>query len=91
LFINHDIVITIEEHSLHGGLGSAINNFIIQNGFQNLQVHNFGIPDIYLEQGSNKELCAEIGLTAEAIAEQILQKCDLLTRYANEHDHSHLS
>jgi len=71
---NHKYIVTIEEHSVNAGLGMIINNFIMRNKFQHVQVLNFGIPDAFIEQGSNKELFFELGLTPENIAHQILQE-----------------
>jgi 1-deoxy-D-xylulose-5-phosphate synthase len=72
LFSSHSHVVTIEEHALQGGLGSAINAFCINNQFNSLQILNFGIPDTFLEHGSHKELMQELGLTAEEISRKIL-------------------
>jgi len=71
---NHKYIVTIEEHSINAGLGMIINNFIMRNKFQHVQALNFGIPDAFIEQGSNKDLFAELGLTPENIAHQILQE-----------------
>jgi 1-deoxy-D-xylulose-5-phosphate synthase len=72
LLISHNKVVTIEEHTLSGGLGSIINNYLMTNGFNGAQVVNFGIPETFLAQGSHKELINEIGLTPEKIAKRIL-------------------
>ncbi len=74
ILLSHKYVVTLEEHSLSGGLGMIFNNFILQNKFNHVQVLNFGIPDTFLEQGSHKELLQEIGLTPEMISSQILQE-----------------
>ncbi len=74
VLLTHKFVVTIEEHSLNGGLGMILNNFILQNKFNQIQVLNFGIPDTFLEQGSHKELLQEIGLNPETIASQILKE-----------------
>lgn len=67
LLLNHQRIVTIEEHSLVSGLGSIINNFLMTNGYSNVQVANFGIPEIFVEQGSHAELIDELGLTPEKI------------------------
>lgn len=76
---DHKVLITIEEHSLQGGLGMVMNSFIVRNGFNHLQVINFGIPDTYVEQGSHKELTLQLGLDAESIAARIMQEFALNT------------
>ena len=74
LLSTHRFVATIEEHSLNGGLGMIINNFLVQNGIREAEVLNFGIPDIWVQFGSNIELMRELGLDAERIAKRILQE-----------------
>ena len=71
---NSSCVITIEEHALQGGLGSIINNFIVQKELVHLKVANFGIPDEFIEHGSHTHLLEKFGITATAIAEEVLRK-----------------
>ena len=72
LLLTHQKVVTIEEHSAAAGLGSILNNFLMRQGFSNVQVLNFGIPETFLEHGSHQDLLNEIGLTPEKIVKQIL-------------------
>ncbi len=69
----HKLVVTIEEHALSGGFGSIVNAFAVRNQFAHVEILNFGIPDTFLAHGSREELLNEIGLSAEAIAQQILR------------------
>lgn len=62
----HEQFITIEENAIMGGAGSAINQFLLNNGIQ-IKVKNLGIPDRFVEHGDTKELFKRIGLTAEDI------------------------
>jgi 1-deoxy-D-xylulose-5-phosphate synthase len=71
---SHPFAVTIEEHALNGGLGLIFNNFLVQNGFRNVEVLNIGVPDMWVQFGSNKELMRELGLDAESIAERIWQE-----------------
>lgn len=82
LLSSHSKVVTIEEHSLAGGMGSIINNFIIMNGFNHVQVLNFGIPETFLAHGTHKELLDEIGLTPEKIAKRIVHTFSQQGAYA---------
>lgn len=70
----HKCVVTIEEHAMSGGLASIFNSFVVRNGFNQVQVLNFGIPETFVEHGSHKEIIQGIGLNPEAIAQQILQQ-----------------
>ncbi len=74
LLSTHPFVATIEEHSLNGGLGLIINNFLVQNGIREAEVLNFGVPDMWVQFGSNTELMQELGLDPESIAQRILQE-----------------
>lgn len=74
LLTTHKKIVTIEEHSLISGMGSIINHFLMTNGFNELQVLNFGIPEMYIEQGSHAEILNEIGLTKEKITASILKR-----------------
>lgn len=74
LLSTHRYVATIEEHALNGGLGMIINNFLVQNSIREAQVLNFGVPDMWVQFGSNSELMREIGLDAQSIAERILRE-----------------
>ena len=65
---------TLEEHSLSGGLGMIINDFLIRNQLRDLEMLNFAVPDIWVQFGSNQSLMRELGLDAESIATRILQE-----------------
>ncbi len=73
VFLSHKYVATIEEHSVNAGMGILINTFAIRNGFSNVQIRNFGIPDTFIHQGSHNKILASIGLDPESIAQQILK------------------
>lgn len=71
LLAKHKKFVTLEEHSVVSGLGSIFNNFLIKNGFGAVQVLNLGIPETFIEHGSNQNLLEEIGLTPNKIVKQI--------------------
>ncbi len=72
LLTTHTKIVTIEEHSLSCGLGAILNHFLMQNGYQDVSVVNFGIPETFVEQGSHKELMNELGLSSDKILERIV-------------------
>lgn len=78
ILLSHQFVVTLEEHSLSGGLGMIFNSFMLRNGFNHIPVLNLGIPDMFVEQGSHKELSKEIGLDAESVARQILKHYEMV-------------
>ncbi len=78
---SHDLIVTIEEHTLMGGFGSIINQFCMQNvPLKNLCMLNIALPDRFLQHGSNEELLKEAGLDAETISKKILSRIDLNQR-----------
>lgn len=64
-------ILTVEEHSVFGGLGEACASFLIQNGFRN-RFKIMGIPDEYTVTGSQIEIFNHYGLSEEGIANEAL-------------------
>ncbi|MBA3602633.1 MAG: 1-deoxy-D-xylulose-5-phosphate synthase [Parachlamydiaceae bacterium] len=73
LLQTHSKIVTIEEHSISGGMGAIINHFLMTNGYNNISVINCGIPEAFIEHGSHKELLNSLGLSAEKIADRIIK------------------
>lgn len=71
VFRTHQLIITLEEHSLSSGFGEIINSFAARESFSN-QILNLGIPDIYIEQGSHQELLKELHLDVDSITKKII-------------------
>jgi len=74
LLATHSFIVTIEEHAANSGLGMIFNSFLMQNGWKEAEVLNFGVPDRFIQFGSHSELMKEIGLDAHSIASRILQE-----------------
>ena len=70
VFQQYDKVITVEDGTVVGGLGSAILEFMNAHGYQS-QIKILGIPDTVVEHGSLKELQKECHYDAIAIAEAV--------------------
>jgi transketolase len=65
-------VITVEEHSVNGGLGSRIASFLMQEGiFRPLQI--IGIPDEHTVTGSQIEIFKHYGISPEGISHSALR------------------
>ena len=67
IFGKFDAVITVEDGCLMGGFGSAVTEFMGDNGYQ-VQMKRLGLGDHYVEHGTQAELYAENGYDAAAIA-----------------------
>ena len=63
-------IITLEDGVLQGGFGSAVLEFMADNGY-NLPVKRIGIPNQFVEHGSPAELYHMLGMDAEGIAKAI--------------------
>ncbi len=61
------MIFTVEENVLQGGFGSAVIE-ALQDAGRTVPVHRIGIPDRFIEQGTQKELRRAYGLDAEGIA-----------------------
>lgn len=61
-------IMTVEENALQGGFGSAVLELIHDNSLQDVKVKRIGIPDRYIEQGSQAQLRKDLGIDAEGIA-----------------------
>lgn len=78
----HDIfkkfrrIITLEDGTITGGLGSAVVEFMSDHHYT-ATVIRLGIPDRFVEHGTQKELYAECGYDEAAIARNIRQLLQL--------------
>lgn len=68
----YDHIITIEDGSLNGGFGSAILEWLADNGFSK-KVTRLGIPDKFIEHGAPAQLYKLVGLDVESIIKIIRQ------------------
>ena len=66
VFGAHKHVITVEDGCIMGGMGSAVLEFMADHGYQ-AQVKRLGIPDRWIEHGSQKELYIECGFDDKAL------------------------
>lgn len=66
-------VFTMEEHACRGGFGESVCAFRAIHGLP-APVHMFGVPDRFVPHGKHSLLMAELGLTAEQMAEVIRKK-----------------
>ncbi|TAE29020.1 MAG: transketolase family protein [Cytophagales bacterium] len=68
-------IVTVEEHSVYGGLGEGCASFLLQNGFRN-RFRIMGIPDEYTVTGSQLEIFAHYGLSETGIERVALELLD---------------
>lgn len=60
-------ILTVEENVLSGGFGSAVLECLDRNGIHGVKTKRLGIPDEFVEHGSQEILRAQYGLDANGI------------------------
>jgi transketolase len=61
-------MLTVEEHSVHGGLGEACAGWLMQQG-HHMPFRILGIPDEYTVTGSQTEIFEHYGISADGISD----------------------
>ena len=76
VFTKFKHVITVEDGCIMGGFGSAVIEFMADQGYHS-QVSRLGIPDEYIHHGTQEELWADCGFDAHAIAQAVKKALSL--------------
>jgi len=61
-------IMTVEENVLQGGFGCAVLELLNDNNLQHVAIKRLGIPDRFVEHGSQARLRQDLGIDAEGIA-----------------------
>ncbi len=64
------LFVTVEEHAIMGGAGSAVNEFMAQEQIVK-PIINLGLPDLFLQQASHGQMLQDCGLDAKGILSSI--------------------
>jgi 1-deoxy-D-xylulose-5-phosphate synthase len=70
IFSRFDRVVTIEDGCIQGGFGSAVIEFMVDHGYK-AQVKRLGIPDRFIDHGTQEELWDECGYGQTAVIEAV--------------------
>ena len=69
------LIVTMEDHVITGGLGSAVMEALQTAGLNSCPVESIGWPDVFIEHGSSvNKLREENGLSPQAILERVIAK-----------------
>jgi len=68
-------VITVEDGCVQGGMGSAVAEWAMEQGYAS-RVARLGVPDRYIEHGTQAQLYKECGYDADAIADKAVEMCE---------------
>ena len=72
-------IVTVEEHNIIGGLGSAVAEFLVENA--PVPLERVGVRDVFGESGKPAELLKKYGLTKEEIKEAVYQVIKRKVKY----------
>jgi len=76
VFKSYDHIISVEDGTILGGLGSALLEFQSEHGY-NKNIHRLGIPDRFISHAKQEELHHECGFDTEGI---VLAAKEMLNR-----------
>ena len=66
-------LITVEDHVISGGFGSALVEFLADDGITGVEVKRLGVPDRFIPHGTQDELKKICGFDKDGIAQAALQ------------------
>ena len=70
-------IVTVEDGTICGGLGSAVMEWLNDHSRNSVQVHRIGIPDAFIAQGTVPQLRKLCGMDAESITAKIKELLNL--------------
>ncbi len=62
-------IVTVEDGTIVGGLGSAVEEYLQAEGYHDIPVRKIGVPDMFVAQGTVSQLRKLCGMDAESIAQ----------------------
>jgi 1-deoxy-D-xylulose-5-phosphate synthase len=66
-------LITVEDHAVAGGFGSALLEFLADEGISDIRIKRLGVPDRFIPHGTQEELRKVCGFDKDAITQATLQ------------------
>jgi 1-deoxy-D-xylulose-5-phosphate synthase len=66
-------LITVEDHAVAGGFGSALLEFLADENITGVEIKRLGVPDRFIPHGTQDELRKMCGFDKDAIAQAALQ------------------
>lgn len=73
VFQTYTKVLTVEDGTIVGGLGSAVAEFMADHNYQGVELRRMGVPDRFVDHGTQMELFREVGLDMEHIRRTLEQ------------------
>jgi 1-deoxy-D-xylulose-5-phosphate synthase len=73
LIPNHDLVVTVEDHAISGGFGSAVLEFMSENALcAAAPLVRLGVPDRFIDHGTQSQLYKQCGFDSESIVVRVV-------------------
>jgi len=72
--LRHHKIVTLEENNLPGGFGAAVLEYFAEKNYKN-DVMRIGMPDQFIDHGTQEELHKFIGIDVDGIVEKVNQFC----------------
>ncbi len=67
-----DLIVTLEENQIQGGFGSAVLEYFAEKDYKNT-IKLLGLPDKFIEHGTQEELHEELKLDSKGLTETIIE------------------
>jgi len=80
-------VLTVEEHVIAGGFGSAVSELFVERGAK-VELEILGVPDEWVDHGAQKLWRKHFGLDAEGIAAAVRRRWPRLARDVSERENA---
>lgn len=77
-------LMTVEDHALAGGFGSAVLEFLAEEGITGMRVRRLGVPDFFIPHGTQDELRKLCAFDRESITQAALQMVRLERKRSKE-------
>ena len=75
---NHKLLVTVEDHVLMGGFGSAVLELVSDEREDSSKIVRMGIPDRFIEHGPRNLILKNLGLDKEGIADKFIATLELM-------------
>ncbi|TLD42441.1 MAG: 1-deoxy-D-xylulose 5-phosphate synthase [Candidatus Jettenia ecosi] len=74
---NHKLILTVEDHALMGGFGSAVLELITSEGEDANKIVRMGIPDRFIEHGPRNLILKNLNLDEDGIANRFIEALEM--------------
>jgi 1-deoxy-D-xylulose-5-phosphate synthase len=74
---SHQLIVTVEDHQRMTGAGSAVNEYLIEQGSK-VALLNLGLPDSFIHHGKRDALLAQHGLDTAGIVSAVRSRLAIL-------------